>query len=104
MQKIITKCPSCGAKVLSGEKSYYCENTKKNNCDLYIPKIFLGKEITEDHVIDLCTRGQTFLIYGFIGKSGKSFSAFLAFKETLSKKSKKELVLKFPSSAQKGGE
>jgi DNA topoisomerase-3 len=79
--EVIGKCPNCDSEVVEGERGYYCKNFKEKNCSFYIPKIFLGRKITKDEVLELINNRKTKLLHGFISKNKKKFSSYLSIGE-----------------------
>ena len=70
-------CPKCktGRMQFFG-KVVRCDNP---DCGLPVFRMKAGKTLTDDHITELLTKGQTGIINGFNSKQGKSFSAALAF-------------------------
>lgn len=81
----IGKCPRCGAEVRSYSKVYACEKGKEA-CGFGLPKNICKKDISETQAAKLLEKGRTDVLKGFIGKSGKSFSAFLSLQDDMSVK------------------
>ncbi len=75
--EVIGKCPNCESELVEGEKGYYCKNFKEKGCNFYIPKKFLGRKITREEILDLIENKKTKLLYGFISKNRKKFSAYI---------------------------
>lgn len=73
-------CPVCGNKVTRGKYGYGCMGYKEG-CKFRIPGILCKRVITPIQAKSLLETGKTEKIDGFIGKSGKSFSAFLQMEE-----------------------
>lgn len=77
------KCPICQGKikVIPGI-GYSCENNSKDTgtCRFFIGKI-AGKNLSEEDIRNLLTRGKTEEISGFRSKTGKRFSAVLKLSE-----------------------
>ncbi len=69
-------CPSCGAKIIAGNKGYGCSNWRQG-CKFVVWKEIAGKKLTEKQIQALLLKGKTPLIKGFISKSGKKFEAIL---------------------------
>lgn len=88
--EVIGKCPNCDSDVVEGEKGYYCKNFKEKKCFFYVPKVFLGRKITRDEVLDLITNKKTKLLHGFISKNKKRFSSYLSIGED------GKVILSFP--------
>ena len=98
MADIITKCPCCGSNIIENSKAYGCENwnSKDNPCDFVIWKTISKKNISKEQAIDICTKGRSLLIEGFVSKAGKPFSAFLVIDDDETKKCKKRVAFEFP--------
>lgn len=52
----VTKCPSCGGKVIEGKDYYICEEYKKT-CNVILPKVYLGAKFTKKD-IELLLNGK----------------------------------------------
>lgn len=79
-------CPRCGGSVHFGEKhkNYYCDNKECSFVLWENNKLFssMKKKLTKNMVIDLLTKGETF-VKGFVSKkTGKSFDATIVLKDT----------------------
>lgn len=58
-------CPKCKqAKIISGKTAIGCSNFKV--CDFKIPFEILGKKLSEKQLIDLCLKGKTGKLKGFV--------------------------------------
>jgi DNA topoisomerase-3 len=69
-------CPKCKAgKLMRGKNAYGCSNWK-SGCTIRFPFEYLGKEITEAHLMALTKKGETTEIRGFI-KDGKKLNGKL---------------------------
>jgi DNA topoisomerase-3 len=75
--EVIGKCPNCDSEIIEGEKGYFCKNFKEKKCNFYLPKIFLGRKIKREEVLDLIENKKTKLLYGFISKNKKKFYAYI---------------------------
>ncbi|MCX8094967.1 MAG: DNA topoisomerase 3 [Caldisericia bacterium] len=75
--EVIGKCPNCNSELLEGERGYFCKKFKEKNCLFYVPKTFLGRKISREEVLELVNNKKTKLLYGFISKNKKKFSAYL---------------------------
>lgn len=73
-------CPVCGNKVTRGKYGYSCRGYKEG-CKFSIPGILCKKVITPAIAKTLLEAGKTEKLDGFVGKSGKPFSAVLEMKE-----------------------
>lgn len=81
-------CPACGGNIIEGKKGYGCENWRQG-CKFVLWKTpICGKILTKSQVKALLKKGQTALIKGFKSKSGKSFSAYLAWDNSVEGKLK----------------
>ncbi|MGB9750227.1 MAG: DNA topoisomerase 3 [Caldisericia bacterium] len=87
--EVIGKCPNCDAPLIEGEKGYFCKNFKEKKCNFYLPKKLLGRKIEKEEVFELINNGKTKLLYNFISKNKKRFSAYLELKDG-------KVVLTFP--------
>lgn len=61
-RNVIGKCPICGGNFYEGNKSYYCENKKKDgsgSCNAWIPKIIGGYSITDEDLAELLNGNPT---------------------------------------------
>lgn len=65
-------CPNCKSDLTSRPYSYQC-----NECGFRINKKIAGRQLTDDMLNDLITKGQTKIINGFVSKKGKLFNASL---------------------------
>lgn len=79
--EVIGKCPNCDAPLIEGEKGYFCKNFKDKKCNFYLPKKVLGRKIEREEVLELINTGKTKLLYNFISKNKKRFSAYLVIKD-----------------------
>ena len=74
----VGKCPLCGKEVFGGPRGWSCSDSA---CRFIIWKTVGSKEhpktLTEAQVKKLLSVKKTDLIKGFVGKSGKSFDAYL---------------------------
>ena len=70
-------CPKCG----KGHISIYSKVAKCDNpdCGLTVLRQKAGKNLTDDQMNQLLTKGKTGLIKGFTSKQGKKFDAGVAF-------------------------
>ena len=77
------KCPVCNGRIKKSQFGYYCEHYKgkEGGCTFAIPSKICEKILTDNQVTDLVLKKKTRLIQGFKSKNGKSFDAFLVFKE-----------------------
>ncbi len=78
--EVIGKCPNCDAPLIEGEKGYFCKNFREKKCNFYIPKKLLGRKISREEVLELISNGKTKLLYNFISKNKRKFSAYLELK------------------------
>lgn len=92
----VGKCPQCGKpvthNVFNGYNFYGCSGYKEG-CKFSINGKICGKEITEAQARKILANGRSDLIKGMVGKSGKSFDAYLVMKED-----KSGVGFEFPSS------
>ena len=77
-KKIEAVCPVCGGEMETTPFGYGCSNYKKDGsgCKFAIGTI-AGRDLEEDEVAELLTKGHTEVLSGFISKSRKRFSAAL---------------------------
>ena len=77
-KKIEAVCPVCGGDMETTPFGYGCSNYKKDGsgCKFAIGTI-AGRDLEEDEVVELLTKGHTEVLSGFISKSRKRFSAAL---------------------------
>ena len=77
-KKIEAVCPVCGGDMETTPFGYGCSNYKKDGsgCKFAIGTI-AGRDLEEDEVAELLTKGHTEVLSGFISKSRKRFSAAL---------------------------
>jgi DNA topoisomerase-3 len=85
----IGKCPICDAPLIEGEKGYFCKNFREKKCNFYLPKKLLGRKIEREEVLELINNGKTKLLFNFISKNKKRFSAYLELKDD-------KVVISFP--------
>lgn len=77
-RKLPAKCPVCGGDIVTTPFGYGCDHYQKggSGCNFVIGTI-AGRDLSEDEVIELLTKGSTGTIRGFKGKTGKKFDACL---------------------------
>lgn len=77
------KCPVCDGRIRKTHFGYCCENYKGRDggCTFAVPSEICKKSLTDKQVSDLILKRQTGLIKGFKSKTGKSFDAYLIFKD-----------------------
>ena len=77
-KKIEAACPVCGGEMETTPFGYGCSNYKKDGsgCKFSIGTI-AGRDLAEEEVVELLTKGHTEVLSGFISKSRKRFSAAL---------------------------
>lgn len=73
----IATCPTCKKGSITKKKSFYGCTEYANGCKQSFPIKMLGKNVTERHIKDLCTKGKTSVIKGMESKEGKVFDASL---------------------------
>lgn len=78
--------------MIENSKSYYCDNWQKG-CDFSVGKEVRGSAVTEDDIIDICTRGSTFA-KDFKSKTGEPIEAFLILIDYDKKKCGKAIAIK----------
>lgn len=77
-------CPFCGRAMKELEKSFSCTGYK-DGCSFTIWKVIAGKKITKAQAKALCENWRTGELKGFMGKSGKEFSAKLVLNKSTGK-------------------
>jgi len=94
------ECPMCGGDVVAGTKGYGCANWRRENggCKFVIWKTIAQKEISEKYATQLLENGITDLLFGFVSKKGKAFSARLKLEPDASGMEK--VVFDFPDTRQ----
>lgn len=77
-KKIEAVCPVCGGEMETTPFGYGCSNYKKDGsgCKFSIGTI-AGRDLAEEEVVELLTKGHTKVLSGFISKSRKRFSVAL---------------------------
>ncbi len=77
-KKIEAVCPVCGGGMETTPFGYGCSNYKKDGsgCKFSIGTI-AGRDLAEEEVVELLTKGHTEVLSGFISKSRKRFSVAL---------------------------
>lgn len=73
----IADCPTCKKGSITRKKTFYGCSDYTNGCKQSFPIKMLGKNITEKHVKDLCTKGKTSVVKGLESKAGKKFDAII---------------------------
>lgn len=71
------KCPVCGKPLTESQKAYGCSGYK-DGCRFTLWKTIGGRTVTEKHLRQLVTDGQTEVIKGMKSKDGKTFDAAVA--------------------------
>lgn len=88
--EILGVCPACGGGIIEGKKGYGCQNWRQG-CKFVLWKSpICGKVLTKTQVKGLLKKGKTALIKGFSSKTGKTFSAFLVWENSVAGKIKFE--------------
>lgn len=79
----IGSCPSCGKGTVTDKGKFYGCSEYRNGCKFSLPKTFLGKKLTNTHLVTLLRGEKTKLIKGFKSKKkqGKKFDAYLIVKD-----------------------
>lgn len=70
-QKVLGRCPNCGADVIKGKYGAYC--TKK--CGMNVSRI-MGVALTDEQVESLLA-GKKILLKGLTSKAGKKYDAYI---------------------------
>ena len=68
-------CPKCGGSMISGSRSFKCDNYPK--CFYTIYKTIAGRTLSNKEGMELLTNGKTGKLDGFRRKDGSMFSASL---------------------------
>ncbi len=76
-RKEVALCPTCKKGTIISRKNFYGCSAYKAGCKQTFPAIFLKKRISAKHIEDLCVKGSTDVVKGFVAKSGKTFNAKL---------------------------
>ena len=76
-RKEVAPCPTCKKGTIISRKNFYGCSAYKAGCKQTFPSIFLKKRINVKHIEDLCVKGSTDVVKGFVAKSGKTFNAKL---------------------------
>lgn len=79
-KKLGIKCPLCDGEVETTPFGYGCSNYRTNGCKFSIGTI-AGRDLTEEEVTKLLTKGKTEILNGFVSKLKKKFSAALIYKK-----------------------
>lgn len=88
------KCPKCGGNVYEGKKGFYCEHYKDENpCNFTVWKddLFFSsrkKSLTAAVLQKLLTKGKVLLKGCYSEKSGKTYDAYIGFKDYTDKNGK----------------
>jgi DNA topoisomerase-3 len=94
--EVLGQCPKCGEAVKETPKAYSCSSWKSKEdpgCGFVVWKDMAQKRIKPEVVKDLLAHKRSSQpLEGFIGKSGKEFTAFLLWDEEQEK-----VVFDFPS-------
>lgn len=79
----LCSCPKCGGLLSIGLKAYNCSNYKNPEvkCDFVIWKEMLGRRITPEEAIFLCSKGETPILTGFRNKDGEMIDRKLIINE-----------------------
>lgn len=79
-QEPVGKCPKCQSNVFDSGMAYICEKAVGQNrtCDFRSGKVILQRQITREEMAKLLSTGKTDLLYKFISKKNRPFSAYLA--------------------------
>jgi DNA topoisomerase-3 len=76
-EKVELVCPKCKkGKIVKGKTAWGCTNFK-NGCDLRFPFEYKGKKISESNIKQLCDKGKTRKIKGFIDENKNTFDGIL---------------------------
>ena len=77
-RKLDAKCPVCGGDIVTTPFGYGCDRYQKDGsgCRFVIGSI-AGRDLTDEEVIELLTKGKTQVLSGFTAKNKKKFQAAL---------------------------
>lgn len=70
-------CPLCGKPVNIVKDSGYVCSARREGCKFILSSTVAGKKLTENQIQKLLKDGETAIIKGFTGKSGKKFDSKL---------------------------
>jgi DNA topoisomerase-3 len=78
-QQSLGKCPKCKGNVYEHGMKYVCENAvgPEKKCDFSSGKIILQRPMEREQMTKLLETGKTDLLYKFISKKNRPFSAYL---------------------------
>ena len=79
-RKVIGACLLCGSEVYEYGWGWGCSKGK-DECEFSINRTLCGHVITDQEISDLLIKGETEVIKGFVGKSGRSFDAKITYKD-----------------------
>lgn len=88
--EILGICPACGGGIIEGKKGYGCQNWRQGCKFVLWKNPICGKALTKTQVKSLLKKGKTTLIKGFRSKTGKTFSAYLVWENSVEGKIKFE--------------
>jgi DNA topoisomerase-3 len=92
--EILGICPACGGGIIEGKKGYGCQNWRQGCKFVLWKNPICGKALTKTQVKSLLKKGKTALIKGFRSKTGKTFSAYLVWENSVEGKIKFEFESK----------
>ena len=77
-RKLNAKCPVCGGDIVTTPFGYGCDRYQKDGsgCRFVIGSV-AGRDLTDEEVIDLLSKGRTQVLSGFTAKNKKKFQAAL---------------------------
>jgi len=71
-------CPKCKeGHIVKGKSAWGCTNYNKG-CKTTIPMEFCGKKLTQKQITDLCNKGKTAIIKGFVNENNEKFDSKLS--------------------------
>ncbi|MET0786792.1 MAG: DNA topoisomerase III [Paenisporosarcina sp.] len=76
-RKEVAPCPTCKKGIIISRKNFYGCSAYKDGCKQTFPATFLKKRLSVKHIEDLCMKGSTEIVQGFVSKAGKTFNAKL---------------------------
>lgn len=76
-RKEVATCPTCKKGTIISRKNFYGCSGYKEGCKQTFPAVFLKKRLSAKHIEDLCVKGKTDSVKGFVSKAGQTFNARL---------------------------
>lgn len=76
----IARCPKCQKGDIVARKGFYGCTEYRNGCRQTFPGTFANKELQPTHIRDICEKGKTDVLEGFVSNQGKPFTAAIIFR------------------------